>query len=194
MRKQSLRLLAIVLLGAMLAACAAPVAPATGPAADAAQPAAPATGEKQTLDLWFNSDDTFNQFNEKVIADFEAANPDIDIVYSPYRKRGLQDDPASSHSGSDDPPDIFFNWAGDDTGRYAREGHLLDLTPYAEQNQWAEQLSPAMLDAFYMDGKVYGAPYSQEAKYFYYHLDLFDPMGLTVPTTFDELLNALHYS
>ena len=94
MRKQSLRLLATVLLGAILAACAAPPATTSGPAADAAQPTGDAAqpqphrpaGEKQTLDLWFNSDDTFNQFNEKVIADFEAADPDIDIVYSPYRQ------------------------------------------------------------------------------------------------------------
>ena len=59
--------------------------------------------------------------------------------------------------GSGDPPDILFNWAGDDTGRFAREGNLLDLTPYAEQYKWAEQLSPAMLDAFTVDGKLYGS-------------------------------------
>ncbi len=194
MRKQSLRLLATVLLGAILAACAAPPATTSGPAADAAQPTgeatsatAPATGEKQTLDLWFNSDETFNQFNEKVVADFEAANPDIDIVYSPYANEAYKTT-LQVAIGSGDPPDILFNWAGDDTGRFAREGNLLDLTPYAEQYKWAEQLSPAMLDAFTVDGKLYGAPYSQEAKYFYYHLDLFDQLGLKVPTTFDELL------
>lgn len=125
MRKQSLRLLATVLLGAILAACAAPPATTSGPAADAAQPTgeatsatAPATGEKQTLDLWFNSDETFNQFNEKVVADFEAANPDIDIVYSPYANEAYKTT-LQVAIGSGDPPDILFNWAGDDTGRFA---------------------------------------------------------------------------
>jgi raffinose/stachyose/melibiose transport system substrate-binding protein len=195
MRKKSLRLLAIVLFGAILAACAAPAATTEAPAGDAAQGAdaaadsAAATGEKQTLDLWFNSDDAFNQFNEQVIADFEAANPDIDIVYSPYPNEAYKTN-LQVAIGSDAPPDIFFNWAGDDTGRYAREGHLLDLAPYAEQYDWASQVSPAMLDAFTSEGTLYGAPYSQEAKYFYYHLDLFDQLGLSVPTTFDELLDT----
>ena len=195
MRKQSVRLLATVLLGAMLAGCAAPAATTSGPVTDAAQPTSDAaqpvatTGEKQTLDLWFNSDDTFNQFNEKVVADFEAANPDIDIVYSPYANEAYKTT-LQVAIGSDDPPDILFNWAGDDTGRFAREGNLLDLSSYAKQYKWADQLSPAMLDAFTVDGKLYGAPYSQEAKYFYYHLDLFDKLGLKVPTTFDELLGV----
>jgi hypothetical protein len=196
MLKQSTRLFVVLLLGLLMAACAGTV-PTTGDAGstetaaqggEAAQPAA-AAGEKQTLDLWFNSDDAFNQFNEQVIADFEAANPDVDIVYSPYPNEAYKTN-LQVAIGSDAPPDIFFNWAGDDTGRYVREGHLLDLTPYAEQFKWGEQLSPAMLDAFSVDGKLYGAPYTQEAKYFYYHNDLFEQLGLAVPTTFDELLAA----
>lgn len=191
MLKRSMWVLSALLLAALLAACtaAAPVAPDTAAGEEqtgaAAQPAA--AGEKQTLDLWFNSDDAFNQFNEKVIADFEAANPDIDIVYSPYPNEAYKTN-LQVAIGSDNPPDIFFNWAGDDTARFAREGHLLDLTPYAAQYQWPEQISPAMLSAFTVNDVLYGAPYSQEAKYFYYHLDLFDQLGLTVPATFDELL------
>lgn len=196
MRRRIMWVLSVLLLAALMAGCAGTVptagdsgaAPATDAAeqsSEAAQPAA--AGEMQTLDLWFNSDDAFNQFNEKVIADFEAANPDIDIVYSPYPNEAYKTN-LQVAIGSDAPPDIFFNWAGDDTARFAREGHLLDLTPYAEQFQWSEQLSPAMLAAFTVNDVLYGAPYSQEAKYFYYHLDLFDQLGLTVPATFDELL------
>lgn len=129
MLKRGMWVLVVLLLAALLAACAG-TAPTTGdnaaqaPAADAgaqggeaAQPAA--AGETQTLDLWFNSDDAFNQFNEKVIADFEAANPDIDIVYSPYPNEAYKTN-LQVAIGSDAPPDIFFNWAGDDTARFAR--------------------------------------------------------------------------
>jgi len=195
MLKRGMWVLALLLLAALMAACAGTVpttggtaAESTGAAAtsEAAQPQS-AGGEKQTLDLWFNSDDAFNQFNEKVVADFEAANPDIDIVYSPYPNEAYKTN-LQVAIGSDDPPDIFFNWAGDDTARFAREGHLLDLTPYAEQYNWTGQLSPAMLAAFTVNDTLYGAPYSQEAKYFYYHLDLFDQLGLSVPETFDDLL------
>ncbi len=187
MKQRFLNLVIVLVLGVLLAACAAPVAAPSGEQpADVAAVAAPAS-EVQTLDLWFNSDDLFNQYNEQIIAAFEAAIPDIDMVYSPYPNESYKTN-LQVAIGSDDPPDIFFNWAGDDTGRYVREGHLLDLTPYAEEFKWGEQLSPAMLAAFSVDGKSYGAPYSQEAKYFYYHKDMFDEMGLAVPTTFDELL------
>lgn len=170
----------VLLLG--LAACTAPAAPAT------TAPGEAAVAQKQTLDLWFNSDDLFNQYNEKIIAAFEAANPDIDIVYSPYPNEAYKTN-LQVAIGSNDPPDIFFNWSGDDTGRFVREGHLLDLTPYAEQFGWYEHLSPAMLAAFTIDDKLYGAPYSQEAKYFYYHIDMFEEMGLSLPANFDELLD-----
>lgn len=183
MTQRFFRLWIVLVIGVVLVACAAPAA-----APSAEQPAGAArAGEKQVLDLWFNSDDLFNQYNEKIIASFEAANPDIDIVYSPYPNEAYKTT-LQVAIGSDDPPDIFFNWAGDDTGRYVREGHLLDLTAYAAQYNWGDQLSPAMLAAFSVADEVYGVPYSQEAKYFYYHIDLFDEMGLTVPTTFDELL------
>ncbi|MBW7884647.1 MAG: extracellular solute-binding protein [Caldilineaceae bacterium] len=183
MTQRFFRLWIVLVIGVVLVACAAPAA-----APSAEQPTGAArAGEKQVLDLWFNSDDLFNQYNEKIIASFEAANPDIDIVYSPYPNEAYKTT-LQVAIGSDDPPDIFFNWAGDDTGRYVREGHLLDLTAYAAQYNWGDQLSPAMLAAFSVADEVYGVPYSQEAKYFYYHIDLFDEMGLTVPTTFDELL------
>ena len=137
MLRRVMQILALVMVLAVLAACAAPVAPA-GEQAGAAQPAAGQPGEKKTLDLWFNSDDLFNQYIEKVIADFEAANPDVDIVYSPYPNEAYKTT-LQVAIGSDDPPDMFFNWAGDDTGRYVREGHLVDLTPYAEQYKWGDQ-------------------------------------------------------
>jgi len=186
MIQRTVRLMAVVLLGAILTAC---VAPAVAPAGQ--QPAgtelAAATGEKKSLDLWFNGDELFNKYNDKIIAAFQAANPDIEIVYSPYSNEAYKTN-LQVAIGSDDPPDIFFNWAGDDTARFAREGNLLDLTPYSAQYKWGDQLSPAMLAAFTVGDKLYGTPYSQEAKYFYYHKDMFDQMGLKVPETFDELL------
>jgi len=140
------------------------------------------------LELWFNGDELINQFNEEVIAMFEEANPGVDIVYQPYPNEAYKTTLAVA-IGSDDPPDMFFNWAGDDTGRFVREGHVLDLSSYAEEFGWAENVSPAALDAFTIDGGLYAAPYSLEAKYFYYNLAIFEEQGLEVPATFADLLN-----
>lgn len=154
-----------------------------------AVPLATAQDDTITLDLWFNSDEVLDRYNEAVIAAFEEQYPNVDIVYSPYAnevyKTALQ-----VAIGSDDPPDIFFNWAGDDTFRLVREGHLVDLTPYAEEFGWYDAISPAALDAFAQDGKLYAGPYSQEVKYVYYNLSIFEEQGIEIPQTFDELLGV----
>jgi raffinose/stachyose/melibiose transport system substrate-binding protein len=143
--------------------------------------------EDVTLQFWFVGSEQTNQFNEEIIAAFEAENPNIDIVYQPYGpepfKTALQVALASN-----EPPDMFFNWSGDDTGRYIREGHLLDLSEYSEQYDWAARMSPATLDAFTFDGQLYGVPITTEVKYFYYNLAIFEEMGLEVPETFDDLI------
>jgi raffinose/stachyose/melibiose transport system substrate-binding protein len=160
-------LLAFVLTGALTAAAQEPV----------------------VLDFYFLTDNVTAPFMEAVIADFEAANPNIDINLLGYPNESYKT-AVQVAIGSDDAPDLLFNWSGDDTGRFVREGHLLDLTPYAEQFGWFDNLSPAALDAFTVDGKLYAAPYSLEAKYYYYNRAIFEQNGLSVPTTFDELLGV----
>lgn len=145
--------------------------------------------ETVVLDFWFNGTDQLNEFNTSVIEAFQAENPNVEIVYQPYPNEGFKTS-IQVAIASDDPPDLFFNWNGDDTGRFVREGHLLDLTPYAEEFGWYDTISPAALDAFTFDGKLYGAPFSTEAKYYYYNLAIFEEQGLEIPETFADLLDV----
>jgi raffinose/stachyose/melibiose transport system substrate-binding protein len=182
-----IRRISLFVLTAMLvlgvAACAAPVAPAAAPASEAAAPA----GDVKSLELWMLTDEQTKPYFESIVADFNAANPGVEVIMrsnaNEAYKTALQ-----VAIGSGDPPDIFFNWAGDDTGRYVREGHILDLSPYAAQFGWADTISPAALNAFSYGDVLAGGPYSLEAKYFYYNKALFEREGVSVPQTFDELL------
>jgi len=140
-----------------------------------------------TLDFWFNGSDQLNQFNTTIIEAYQAENPNVTIVYQPYPNENYKTS-IQVAIASDSPPDLFFNWNGDDTGRFVREGHLLDLTPYAEEFGWGETISAAATDAFTFDGSLYGAPFSTEAKYFYYNLAIFEEQGLEIPESFDDLL------
>ena len=187
MTRSTQRLIWLLAALALLAGCAtAPVAPA----ASTDTTASTASGsETKTLDLWFNGEDAWNQYIEAVIVEFEQANPGVDIVYSPYANESYKTT-VQVAIGSDDPPDMFFNWAGEDTARYVREGHLLDLTAYAADLGWNDQLSAASLNAFTQDGKLYAAPYSQESKFFYYHKDMLAQNGIEEPATFEDLLAA----
>jgi len=146
-----------------------------------------AAQDQVVLDFYFLTDSVTEPYVQQIIADFEVANPNIDVNLLGYPNESYKT-AIQVAIGADDAPDIFFNWPGEDTGRFVREGNVLDITAYAESFGWNDEISPAALDAYVFDGRLYGAPYSLEAKYFYYNTDIFEGNGITVPTTFDELL------
>lgn len=139
-----------------------------------------------TLNMWMLADGTLDPYFNEVISSFEAENPDIKVNMQTYAneayKTAIQVGIASS-----EPPDIYFNWAGDDSFRYVREGQAADLTEYANRDGWGE-LAPGATAAFSLDGEVYGVPMQQLSKYFYYNKEIFEREGLSEPATFDDLL------
>jgi raffinose/stachyose/melibiose transport system substrate-binding protein len=185
--QRKIRLLVLVAAFVMLlAGCVAAPAPAVQ------QPAQTGAGEAvdgatKSLELWMLTDDVTKAYFEGIVSGFNAANPGVEVVMRSYPNEAYKT-AVQVAIGSDDPPDIFFNWAGDDTGRFVREGHILDLAPYAAEFGWNEAFSPAALNAFTYDNFLAGGPYSLEAKYYYYNKAIFEKEGLSAPQSFDELL------
>jgi len=173
----------VTLLFVLLAVLGACAAPTVAPSAAVTAPA----DEKILLEFWTLSEGDTSAYIDSIVAGFNAVNPGVEVVLRTYAPEAYKT-AIQVAIGSDDPPDILFNWAGDDTGRYVREGQLLDLTPYGEKLGWFEHVSPAVLNAFTYDGVLAGAAYSLEAKYFYYNKEMFAKEGLSVPASFDELL------
>jgi raffinose/stachyose/melibiose transport system substrate-binding protein len=139
-----------------------------------------------TLNLWMLADGTLDPYFEEAIASFQEANPDIKVNMQTYANEAYKT-AIQVGIASDAPPDIYFNWAGDDSFRYVREGQAADLTEYANRDGWGE-VAPGATAAFSLDGKVYGIPMQQLSKYFYYNKEIFEREGLSEPATFDELL------
>ena len=82
-----------------------------------------------------------------------------------------------------DLPDIFQSWGGSVMGGYADAGRLLDLTEELE----SIATSAAAREAMSWGGKIYGvAPFFAIAGVFV-NEGLFEELGLTVPTTLDEM-------
>lgn len=140
-----------------------------------------------TLEFWWQSDEVMTPFARKTVELFERANSDVRVnlrIYSNEAyKTAIQIAAASSH-----PPDLFYNWPGEDTGRLVRAGLVEEMTSYAERFGWQEVLAEGALDAFTYDGRLFGAPYQQESKYFFYNKELFEREDLQQPGTFEELL------
>jgi raffinose/stachyose/melibiose transport system substrate-binding protein len=87
-----------------------------------------------------------------------------------------------TRSASDNLPDLFFLAPYVALTDYAKGGFLLDLS----DQPWVSQFSPNVLNAVSYDGKVYAFPYSMCFTGYLYDIDLFNSLGLEIPTTVSE--------
>jgi raffinose/stachyose/melibiose transport system substrate-binding protein len=132
---------------------------------------------------------------DKIIADFEAANPDIKI------KQIVQDDDLYEDAGlitllkSDSPPDIFFQFGGERVASDAREGFAADLTDALNTDAWKETFIEAAWSApagTVYQGRIYMIPLGLDVTtVVWYNKDIFDQYGLTEPTTWEEFLTIV---
>lgn len=83
------------------------------------------------------------------------------------------------------PPDIFDVFGSPDSGIYAREGLMLDLTPILEELGLKDKIRG--LEPYTHDGKIYGLPSGASIEGFFYNKAYFEEKGLHVPKTLAEL-------
>lgn len=138
------------------------------------------------VDFWITGGSTKVPYLEQVVREFNEAHPGINVVLRTFDTDAYKT-ALSVALASNDPPDVFHNWAGEDTGRLVREGHLYAIP--AEQNAWLAELPKAAREAFVYKSGLYGVPYTQASKYFFYDEEIFDQYGIIPPETFDELLS-----
>ena len=190
--KKGLALGLALMMAASLMACGSSSDSASDGSA-AAEAEATDSGEKKVIKFFHRfPEDPANSFIEEKIAEYEEAHPDIDIVVTsaqnqPYKEK------IKTVIGTEEQPDIFYSWAGEFTERFIREDLILDLTPYLEADpEWADSLIDSqMVNYTTDDGMVYGIPFRLDAKVFAYNRDIFDELGLEVPTTWDEFIACL---
>ena len=124
---------------------------------------------------------------DAAVAEFEAANPSIDIVME-----AVADEPYKDKirvlMASDQVPDIYFSWSGECGRKFAREGSTLDLTEALKGPEWQSRFAAASLEPFQFEGKQFGIPVNVDSKYMIYNKAIFEKHGLSVPTTFAEFI------
>ncbi|HEX7065243.1 MAG TPA: extracellular solute-binding protein [Bacillales bacterium] len=130
--------------------------------------------------------DTLEILNE-IVSTVEEKTPGVTFELSGidgevFRNQKL---PAAMSTGT--TPDVFDLFGGSDTQRYAKAGKLLDLTPILEELGWQDRFLD--LSSFTVDGKVYGLPIAVSAEGFFYNKKMVGELGLSVPKTWDDLLN-----
>ena len=150
----------------------------------------PAAGASiaQDIKMWTLVTEGYPEFVEQAAAAFEKSHPGVHITYETFPNEAYKTQIQVALTGSE-PPDVFFNWPGEDAARLVRDGLVVDLTDYGKQpGGFAENVGEAWLSAFAYEGRNYGVPTDAVSKYFYYDPIFFEEHGLEPAETFDGLL------
>lgn len=134
------------------------------------------------------SDPRYAPYFDAVVADYLAAHPKVQIEVQAESDQGVKDK-LRVLAASNTLPDVYFSWAGDFTKKFVRGELAKDLTGDVT-GEWKDRFTPAALDAYTYDGKLYGVPITLDAKYLVYNKQMFADNGVAVPTTLEELYAA----
>lgn len=115
---------------------------------------------------------------EALIADFEAANPDIDVQLTNFDHEGYKT--AIRNFLTTDPPDLANWYAGNRMAPFVNAGQFTDVTDVWEANGLNDALSSAAA-SMTIDGKKWGVPYTYYQWGIYYNRDAYAAAGVEAP-------------
>lgn len=115
---------------------------------------------------------------EALIADFEAANPDIDVQLNNFDHEGYKT--AIRNFLTADAPDLANWYAGNRMAPFVEAGQFMDVTDVWEANGLNDALASAKA-SMTIDGKQWGVPYTYYQWGIYYNRDAYKAAGVEVP-------------
>lgn len=187
MRRHTIRRpLAVLAAGALVAALAA---------CGGADPEEPSSDDPTTDDVvggeasaWALTGGSESMFQAS-FDDWNGAHPDQEISVEWFANDAYKEKIRTA-VGSGNAPTLIWSWAGGTLADYVRSGAVVDISETAAP--LLERLIPSVAANGQIDGKTYGVPNNQsQPVILYYNQDVFDAAGISVPTTYDELLEAI---
>lgn len=126
---------------------------------------------------------------EALIADFEAANPEIDVVLTNFDHEAYKN--AIRNFLTADPPDLANWYAANRMRPFVEAGLFADISDVWANNGLNESLASSVLSST-IDGKQYAIPYTYYQWGIYYNRDAYKAAGVEVPgpegVTWDQFL------
>jgi len=151
------------------------------------------SADLRILKLW----DQFENFGmsaagpafEKIIAECKNENEGVELARSVFGGGWPIRNAVELALTTGDAPDVFYTWpSGAGLTAYAKEGYLLDLTPYAKKYGWFDRLPDWAIERNAFEGKLYAYPWEQDLEYVYYNKSIFEEIGQKIPTNWEEIL------
>jgi multiple sugar transport system substrate-binding protein len=126
---------------------------------------------------------------EALIADFEAANPEIDVVLTNFDHEAYKN--AIRNFLTADPPDLANWYAANRMRPFVEAGLFADISDVWANNGLNESLASSVLSST-IDGKQYAIPYTYYQWGIYYNRDAYAAAGVEAPgpegVTWDQFL------
>lgn len=146
-----------------------------------------AAAQQTTLTWWdyFNADN-LNEAIQNMVADYEAAHPDVKIERTPI---GFGDLKARIIQGAATGtlPDILIV-DNPDNQALAAQGALADITEYVQDWEYSDAYFDGPWASTLYQDRNYGVPFDSNATALFYNIDLLNEAGFDAPpATWDEL-------
>ncbi len=180
------RLSALGLLGVsalVLAGCA----PATPEPTATTQPGTTATAEPVepvTLSLWSWRTEDVDAYNT-IFDVYEAQNPGVTVEFEAFLNTEYNQFLATGLEGSDGP-DLAMVRAYGGVQPLIEAGQLLPIDGIVDVSNVEQSLLAAATGR--NDGSLYGVPFATQTLQVFYNKGIFDELGVTEPTTWDEFV------
>ena len=152
---------------------------------------ATALAEKNTLMVWhqWTTDDTNARAFKKVVTDYQALHPDIEIQFDVAETEAYKTK-VKTAACVNELPDVFFYWGGGAISPFVDAGAIMPLDSYLD-DVYRANIICGTLDNFIFYGKTYGLTTSQWVGALYCNKEMFDLYNVKIPVTFDDLLTAI---
>ena len=141
---------------------------------------------KVTLDFFQFKGEALEDFDQ-IIADFEAENPDIDVIQNQVADA---DTAIRTRLVKDDVPDVITLNGNGGLGQLMRAGVFHDFTGDPLLDEINPAVQEILADIGFAEGQVNALGYVNNANGVIYNTAIFEEQGLEVPETFDEFVDV----
>ena len=124
---------------------------------------------------------------EDIVAKFQAANPDIEVVLNTTEHEAFKT-AIRTILAADKGPDVATWFAGNRMAGFVSDGLFADVSDVWASEGWDSSMSSTMPSVTF-NGKQYAVPYSYYQWGVYYRKDIYDANGISIPKTYDEFLD-----
>ena len=124
---------------------------------------------------------------QKLIDDFKAAHPDVEVEWNLFDHEGYKTSIRNFLTA--EAPDVAGWYAGNRMAPFVKAGLFADVSDVWAENGLDDTLGSAAA-SMTIDGKKWGVPYTYYQWGIYYRADIFKDLGIAPPKTWDELLAA----